>query len=433
MKKILLLLTIFLTSYIYSQSIVINELYNSGGNDEWLELLVVDDSLDLRNCDIRDFSSSGSPQQPLVFSNHSLWSNLQKGTVIIVARPENPFSEDLDPSDFLLIIKSSNAIYFSGNVFLIAGSSEAVQIRNSSQTHIFGVSWGSANQSSLPQPKAHLTGTSTSNTAVYFKEDSLGEIVIASNWAMNGTPTMGAGNTPNNISWIQSLRTKPEGSGIVYLDPLVASGSTNINLNFMYKRDSQYNIDVLKIIFPAGFTWSQNPAQILIENFTASITVVSDTINFSNVVFLNDSVTITVQDVTTPTFTGKYKFKFQSGVGSIVDDVNPSPLLTVYGAPIPIAQAKENDTSGIALYYGDLVSIRGIVMVANQFGSPSYVQDNSAGISIFGSIFSDSVQIGDEVFISGTITQFNGLNQLEFPMLHEILSSGNIVEPILTT
>ncbi|MDZ7623902.1 MAG: hypothetical protein U5J96_05565 [Ignavibacteriaceae bacterium] len=72
-------------------------------------------------------------------------------------------------------------------------------------------------------------------------------------------------------------------------------------------------------------------------------------------------------------------------------------------------------------------------MVANQFGSPSYVQDNSAGISIFGSIFSDSVQIGDEVFISGTMTQFNGLNQLEFPLLHEILSSGNIVEPILTT
>ncbi len=433
MKKILLLLLFLVIPSVYSQPIVINELYNSGGNDEWLELLVLQDSLDLRNWDIRDFSSSGSAQQPLVFSNNSLWSNLKKGTLIIVARPENAFGEDLDPSDFLLIVKSSNAIYFSGNVFLIAGSSEAVQIRNSSQVHIFGVSWGSANLNSLPQPKAHLAGTSSSSTSVYFKEDSIAEIVIASNWAMNGTPTMGAGNTPNNIAWIQSLRAKPEGSGIVYLDPLVATGSTNINLNFMYKRDAQYNIDVLKIIFPIGFTWSQNLAQIVIENFTASITVMSDTINFSNVVFLNDSVTITVQDVTTPTFTGKYKFKFQSGIGSLVDDVNPSPILTVYGAPIPIAQAKENDTSGIALYYGDLVSIRGIVTVANQFGSPSYVQDNSAGISIFGSIFSDSVQIGDEVLVTGTITQFNGLNQLEFPLLHGILSTGNSVDPILAT
>ncbi len=433
MKKNILLLLFLIMPSVYSQPIVINELYNSGGNDEWLELLVLQDSLDLRNWDIRDFSSSGSAQQPLVFSNNSLWGNLKKGTLIIVARPENAFGEDLDPSDYLLIIKSSNALYFSGNVFLIAGSSEAVQIRNTSQTHIFGVSWGSANLNSLPQPKAHLAGTSSSSTSVYFKEDSIAEIVIASNWAMNGTPTMGAGNTPNNIAWILSLRAKPEGSGIVYLDPLVATGSTNINLNFMYKRDAQYNIDVLKIIFPEGFSWSYNIAQISIQNFTASISISSDTIRFDNVNFINDSIVITIQDVTTPTFTGKYKFKFQSGIGSIVDDVTPSPILTVYGAPIPIAQAKENDTSGIALHYGDLVSIRGIVTVANQFGSPSYVQDNSAGISIYGSVFSDSVQLGDEVFISGTITQFNGLNQLEFPLLHEILSTGNNVEPILST
>ena len=433
MKKFQLFLLLLIVPSLYGQPIVINELYNSVGNDEWLELLVLQDSLDLRNWDIRDFSSSGTPQQPLVFSNHSLWSNLQKGTVIIIARPENPFSEDLDPSDYLLIIKSSNAIYFSGNVFLIAGSSEAVQIRNNSQTHIFGVSWGTANQSSLPQPKVHLTGTSSSNSSVFFTEDSIGEIVIASNWAMNGTPTMGAGNTPTNIAWILSLRAKPEGSGTVYLDPLTASGSANINLKFMYKRDIQYNIDALKIIFPAGFSWSQNVAQILIENFTSSITISSDTISFANVNFLEDSISITILDVTTPTFTGRYKFQFQSGIGSLIDDVNPSPILTVYGAPIPIAQAKENDTSGIAVYYGDLVSIRGTVTVANQFGSPSYIQDNSAGISIFGSSFSDSVQIGDEVLVSGTVTQFNGLNQLEFPLLHDILSSGNIVEPILAT
>ncbi|MDZ7623901.1 MAG: hypothetical protein U5J96_05560 [Ignavibacteriaceae bacterium] len=329
MKKLKLLLLLLIVPTIYGQPIVINELYNSGGNDEWLELLVVQDSLDLRNWDIRDFSSSGSAQQPLVFSNNSLWNNLKKGTLIIVARPENAFSEDFDPSDYLLIIKSSNAIYFSGNVFLIAGSSEAVQIRNTSQTHIFGVSWGSANLNSLPQPKVHLTGTSSSNTSAYFKEDSLPEILVASNWAMNGTPTMGAGNTPNNIAWIQSLRAKPEGSGIVYLDPLVASGSEVLNLKFMYKRDTQYNIDALKIIFPVGFTWSHNPAQIVTENFTSTIIIASDTISFNNVNFLTDSISITFQDVTTPTFTGNYKFKFQSGIGSIIDDVSPPPILTV--------------------------------------------------------------------------------------------------------
>ena len=104
-------LALILISSAFSQPVIINEIYNSSSNDEWIELLVVQDSLDLRNWDIRDFSSTGSPQAPLAFTSNALWSNLRKGTIIIVARSENTFSEDLDPSDYLLIVKSSNAIY----------------------------------------------------------------------------------------------------------------------------------------------------------------------------------------------------------------------------------------------------------------------------------------------------------------------------------
>ena len=71
----------------------------------------------------------------------------------------------------------------------------------------------------------------------------------------------------------------------------------------------------------------------------------------------------------------------------------------MYGAPIPIAEAKLNDANGIGIYLGDLVTIRGIVTVSNQFGSPSNVQDNSGGISIYGSSFSNAVQPGDEVLV----------------------------------
>jgi phosphatidylserine/phosphatidylglycerophosphate/cardiolipin synthase-like enzyme len=424
---------IFIVS-LQGQSIIINEIYNSNGNDEWVELLVVQDSLDLRNWNIRDFSSSGTAQQPLVFSNHTLWSNLRKGTIIIVARPENnTLNEDLDPSDYLLIVKSNNAQFFSGTVFSIAGSSEAVQIRNSSSVHIFGVSWGTANANSLPSPKVHLAGPAVSNTSVFFNGGSLAELTNASNWTMSGTPTMGAGNTSANINWILSLRASSAGSGTVTLSPLIVSGDSLINLIFSYIRDVQYNVNTLKIIFPEGFSWSQNASDVSFENFTCTLDVSGDTILFSNVNFIMDSVSITISDVTTPFFTGRYKFKFQSGIDSSVGDVSPSPTMTVYGAPIPIAQAKENDENGVAIFYGDLVTVRGIVTVANQFGSPSYIQDNSAGISIFGSIFSNAVQIGDEVLVSGTITQFNGLNQLEFPTLHEIISTGNSIEPLIAT
>ncbi len=428
------LLALILTISIKAQSVIINELYNASGSDEWLELLVVQDSVDLRNWDIRDFSSSGSAQQPLKFSNNSLWNNLKKGTIIIVAKAENTFSEDLDPSDYLLIIKSNNALYFSGNAFSIAGSSDAIQIRDNSANHIFGVSWGSANANSLPNPKVHFTGASSSNSSVYFNEDSVPELTNTANWTMNGAASMGNGNTPLNIAWILSLRARVQGSGTVNLNPQVAAGDSVINLTFNYIRETQYNINSLKIIFPeGGFIWSQNAAQISIQNFTATTSVSADTILFSNVNFSNDSIIISIADITTPIFTGNYKFKFQSGIDLSFGDVVPDPGLIVYGAPIPISEAKTNDENGIGINLGNLVTIRGIVTVSTQFGSPSYIQDNSGGISIYGFDFSNAVQLGDEVLVSGIITQFNGLNQLENPVLHSIISSGNVVEPILAT
>lgn len=424
---------VFNFNYTFSQSIIINELYNSGGNDEWIELLVLDDNLDLRGWSLRDFSSTGVAQLPLVFSNSTTWNNLKKGTLIVIGRPENTFVEDLDPSDFSMTVKTSNSLFFSGNPFLFAGSSEAIQIRNASQVHVHGVSWGSGNAASIPQPKVHFTTASTSNTSIFFNEDDLIKINSAANWTMNGIPSRGAGNTANNIAWINSLRARAEGSGTVSLIPLIATGDSLINLRFNYKRDPQYQINTLKIIVPNGFTWSQSTSSINTTNFTSTITVTGDTISFANVVFNNDSVLIFIDGIRTPIFTGSYKFSFQSGINNTLGEVSPLPILTVYGSPIPIAEAKVNNSNGVALRLGELVTVRGIVTVAGEFGSPSYIQDNSGGMSVYGPSFSNSVQVGDEVLVSGRITQFSGLNQIEFPELHSILSTGNVVEPLLTT
>jgi phosphatidylserine/phosphatidylglycerophosphate/cardiolipin synthase-like enzyme len=428
-----MILILFGNRQIYSQSIIINELFNSGGNDEWIELLILQDGLDIRNWSIRDFSSGGSAQDPLVFSNNALWNNLRRGTVIVIGRSENAFLEDLDPGDYTLTVKSNNSVYLSGNVFSVAGGSDAIQIRDLSQTHIYGVSWGSSNSNSLPSPKIHFTSSSSSNTTTYFNEDDISKLATFSNWTQNGTTsTRGIGNTINNQNWIVSLRAKSEGSGTVAVVPITAAGNSVINLAFYFTRDPLYNINSLKIVFPQGFAWSKNIAQVSLTNFDAVIIISGDTISFSAVNFYNDSIVIALNEVLTPSFTGNYQFNFLSGTDDVLDEVSPSPLLTIYGAAIPIAEVKLNDSNGVAINYGTLVTVRGIVTVANQFGSPSYIQDNSGGISIFGLNFSTSVQIGDEVLVSGTVTQFNGLNQLEFPTLHSIISSGNYVEPIIT-
>ncbi|MBU2471836.1 MAG: T9SS type A sorting domain-containing protein, partial [Bacteroidetes bacterium] len=151
------------------------------------------------------------------------------------------------------------------------------------------------------------------------------------------------------------------------------------------------------------------------------------------ITFTADSTVITISPITSATFTGCYKFKTQSGASASYGDVAPIPVITVYGAAVPISEVKVNDANGVALRMGDLVTVRGIITVGNEFGSPSFIQDNSAGMSIYGTIFSASVNSGDEVQVTGKVTQFFGLNQIKLPEQYSVISSGNIVDPVIAT
>ncbi|MDI6802378.1 MAG: phospholipase D-like domain-containing protein [Bacteroidota bacterium] len=436
MKKFVLFVfvMIFATSSIFSQSIIINELYNSSGNDEWVELLVVQDGLDIRSWDIRDFSSTGGALAPLVFTTNALWNNLKSGTVIIIARPENTFPEDFDPSDYSLTIKSNNSTYFTGNVFSIAGTSDAVQIRNTSQTHIFGVSWGPANAASIPAPKVHFSAALTSNTATAFKGNSVSQLIDVANWSQNTlTITRGTGNTTENSAWISLLRARPEGSGSVSITPSLLDGSVDTTIKITYRKDPAFAVNNLRIIVPPEFSWSKNISDVSYTNIIATASVIGDTIYFTGISFSADSTEITISPITSATFTGYYKFKTQSGASGTYGDVAPIPVITVYGAAIPISEVKVNDANGASTRIGDLVTVRGIITVANEFGSPSFIQDNSAGMSIYGTIFSAAVNIGDEIQVTGKVTQFGGLNQIELPEQYSVISTGNFVDPVIST
>ena len=198
---------LFLPVPAYPQQIILNELYNSSSTNEWVEIVVVQEGLDLRGWDLRDFSSGGSPQDPLEFLDVPLWSSLEAGTVIIAAKPDSALMEDLDPSDFTMLVKLDNKQLFDGALFLFAGTSDAIEIRNSNDEHVFGISWGTGNEGSLPEPRVHFSGNSTSNTAASFMGDSLSHVVSVDHWLWdNPSPTPGTANGPANSAWIDSLR-----------------------------------------------------------------------------------------------------------------------------------------------------------------------------------------------------------------------------------
>jgi hypothetical protein len=229
-----------------AQQLIINELYNSSSSDEWVELLVVQDSLDLRGWDLRDFSSGGIPQDPLVFTSAPLWSALHAGTIIVVAKPSGPLEEDLDPLDHLLIVKTDDTTHFSGNDFVFAGSTDAIQIRAPQETHVFGISWGSGNAGSLPEPRVHFTESSTSNTSISFNEDSLPELTVEENWTRDDTlATPGEGNNTINSTWIESLRSGISGTGDEgsVLEPLAFSLEQNYPNPFNASTRIGYSLD----------------------------------------------------------------------------------------------------------------------------------------------------------------------------------------------
>ena len=121
------------------------------------------------------------------------------------------------------------------------------------------------------------------------------------------------------------------------------------------------------------------------------------------------------------------KFEPQS-LGSISSQIrhrsgNAQTIISVIGTGfdpfaniIPIAEARAKQS-------GEIVAVGGRVTAANQFGSPSFIQDATGGIPVFNSNFSSTLEIGDSVVVFGTIGFFNDLIQITGSNLQ-----GKIVE-----
>jgi phosphatidylserine/phosphatidylglycerophosphate/cardiolipin synthase-like enzyme len=222
-----------------------------------------------------------------------------------------------------------------------------------------------------------------------------------------------------------------DGTGSALVSPDTLKGPITSSIQIIYHRDTSFTVNGLRIIVPSAFVWSHNTDDVNFTNITADKTVSGDTLSFSNISFTADSTIITIANVASPDTTGVYTFKIQSKQNDYAD-IAPQQIV-VFGNPLSIADMKANDANGVMINLNKLITVRGIVTVANQFNGPSYIQDNSGGMAIFGSSFSTAVNIGDEVVVSGLVQPFGGLSEIVNPVLHSIVSSGNIVEPQIVT
>ena len=84
---------------------------------------------------------------------------------------------------------------------------------------------------------------------------------------------------------------------------------------------------------------------------------------------------------------------------------------------------------------GSLVATKGIVTVSTQFGyaGPAYIQDETAGIAVYGATVAQNVSDGDEILVVGEIDIYNGLVEVAGNPDVIVLSTGNTVEPVEVT
>jgi phosphatidylserine/phosphatidylglycerophosphate/cardiolipin synthase-like enzyme len=263
-------------------------------------------------------------------------------------------------------------------------------------------------------------------------EERAGNGWDSNNNAMDFVVQINGRNPQNSSSPSEPPTSEGSGTATILLDEVNAADVFDLPL--VYRPAKDFSIEMLAIVVAGGFQWSRDPADVHFDDqMEADIEIRGDTVFFPRVQFAADSVVITLSSLTAPSNTGIYTFVVLSGPAANPQPIERSPSLLVMGGPIPIAEARENNAQGIPLRLNDIVTVNGIVTVANEFGSPSYIQDHTAGIAIYDFNFSGSVVIGDEVTVTGKVVQFNGLTELVEVTVDARPSTANDVEPLLLT
>lgn len=239
----------------------------------------------------------------------------------------------------------------------------------------------------------------------------------------------GGRHPQNSASGVEPLSA--DGSGSATIPAGAKKAGEAFDLVITFTKDPAFTISAMKIVLPPVFLWSGSADDAEVDSrLQTEMSAIGDTLLLERLVFAEDAAVIMVKGLTAPASTGNYVIPIlTTGGGGYLPIQNP-PAVFVRGGPIPIAEARENNASGVPIKLGQLVTVNGIVTVSNQFGSPAYIQDHTGGIAVYDFNFSDSVSIGDEVIVTGTITHFNGLTELEQVTIDTIPSTGNEVVPM---
>lgn len=143
--------------------------------------------------------------------------------------------------------------------------------------------------------------------------------------------------------------------------------------------------------------------------------------------FAKDVTLVRNADVTTGDINPKDAFTFETEWTNLGKDsfenLGQHPYIDEpeEGVTITIAEARQQGSGE--------VQVQGIVTA--KLKNTIHIQDETAAIAVYG--LADSVEVGDEVVLSGELADYRGLLQLQTPSLVERVSTGKGLSPIEIT
>lgn len=434
--------------------VVISEVYGGGGNTG---ATYTHDFVELYN----------PTNAPITMTNWSLQYQSATGTGPFSAANNNRavFSGTIGPRRFFLIQLAqgaggttalptpdaipSNAIAMGATAGKIALVSDTSLITNSNDpTVVDFVGYGStANkfEGSAPAPAPSNTTSierKASSTSTATTMGPGGSEELAGNgWDSNNNAMdfLARSPGPQNSASPQEPPTTGAplaGIGTASVSPTILKADTGLAFTATVRGDAAGTINKIVLLIPSVFNWSRSSIDVTVERGgTPVLSVRQDSLILTNLSLpANDSVRVQVRRLSAPDTTLYVDLRVETAAGGdSTAAISQLPRFLLYGRPRPIFDVRANNATGVPLLLNKPVTVRGIVTVGIQFNNPAYLQDVSGGIAVFDNAFAGTRQMGDEVTITGTITQFNGLTELEQVTVHQVHSTGNRVTPLVVT
>ena len=105
-----------------------------------------------------------------------------------------------------------------------------------------------------------------------------------------------------------------------------------------------------------------------------------------------------------------------------------------YSQVIPIDSVRSQDANGVPLLLGQTVTVRGVVSMSEELGSPLvYFQDPTGGLVGYDGGFFNATNYGDSIEVTGVVSQYAGLTELDPISNTVILDTGLSVTPRVVT